>query len=73
MPPTQRGFNALQTDVETPHFMHVVCLCVFAAQITGRYYSPRAVQLNGGDIAIVFMNSEGVYFLRAGLSQLGAA
>eukprot|EP01043_Picozoa_sp_COSAG02_P106067 COSAG02_NODE_42061_length_388_cov_0.885813_1_plen_34_part_10 len=32
-------------------------------QVTGRYYSPRAVQVDGGDIAIVFINTEGVYFV----------
>jgi hypothetical protein len=40
-------------------------------EVTGRYYSPRAVQLagGGGDLAIVFMNSDGVYFLRAAVEH----
>jgi len=41
-----------------------------AVEVTGRYYSPRAVQLaGGGDLAIVFMNSHGVYFLRAAVEH----
>lgn len=43
---------------------------VASVPVTGRYYSPRAVQMDDGDVAIVFMNTEGVYFLRLDLAQL---
>ena len=38
--------------------------------VVGRYYSPRAVQLPDGDLAITYKGPGGVFFLRAPLESL---
>jgi hypothetical protein len=39
-------------------------------KIAARYYSARTVQLDANHIGTVFMNNEGVHFLRVNLSRL---
>jgi len=40
--------------------------------VAARYYSARTIELDEGHVGTVFMNSQGVYFLKVALSRLRA-